>query len=105
MDVIAEMSPHFRPIDWDTGVLNALKRPVRLTGQLFFDGSHSPCRPGKPANPPRASVWEIHPIYAVDVCKNTSLSACPVDDPSVWISIHDFPTKDEKQHEAAEDNG
>jgi hypothetical protein len=42
---------------------------VRLKGQLFFDASHVPCRPGKPVNPARSSVWEIHPIYSVDVCK------------------------------------
>jgi hypothetical protein len=102
--VTAEMSPHFRPADWDTGVLNELNRPVRLTGQLFFDGSHSPCRGTKKANPPRASVWEIHPIYQVDVCKNASLAACPVDDSSVWVSIHVFPTKDEREHQAMEDN-
>jgi hypothetical protein len=103
--VTAEISPHFRPVDWDTGVLNELNRPVRLTGQLFFDGSHVACKPGRKANPPRASVWEIHPIYQVDVCKNATIAACPVDDSSAWISIHEFPTKDEREHEAAENDG
>jgi len=39
---------------------------VRITGQLFFDASHSPCRNGKGA-PPRRSIWEIHPVFAISV--------------------------------------
>jgi len=101
--VTAEISPHFRPEDWDSGVLEELGRPVRLTGQLFFDGSHSPCRPGHPTSPKRASVWEIHPIYQIDVCRNTSLSGCRADDDSKWIPLDQFETADEAQHEAAED--
>jgi hypothetical protein len=29
-------------------------------------------------------VWEIHPIYAIDVCKLTSKEACIADE-SAWI--------------------
>lgn len=100
--ITAEMSPHFRPEDWDSGVLEDLGRPVRLTGHLFFDGSHVPCRPGNPASPARVSVWEIHPVYQVDVCSNTSLSGCPFDDESKWVPLNDFATQDEAAHEAAE---
>lgn len=100
--VTAEMSPHFRPEDWDSGVLQELGRPVRLTGQLFFDGSHGPCRPGHPASPKRASVWEIHPVYRVDVCRNTSIAGCSAHDESKWIPLDEFVTQDEKQHEIAE---
>lgn len=39
---------------------------VRVTGQLFFDGSHSPCRNGK-GGPPRRSIWEIHPVFEITV--------------------------------------
>lgn len=100
--VTAEMSPHFRPEDWDSGVLEDLGRPVRLTGTLFFDGSHGPCRPGHPTSPARASVWELHPIYKVDVCKNTSISGCRFDDESKWVPLHDFVTSEEAAHEAME---
>jgi hypothetical protein len=79
-----------------------LGRPVRLTGQLFFDGSHGPCRPGRPASPKRASVWEVHPIYRVDVCRNTTVSGCPVHDESKWIPLNEFETQDEQNHEEAE---
>lgn len=57
--VVAEISPHFRPERWEPlGTLvkttaNAsaakkiaaldLRRPMRFTGHLFFDGSHKPC--------------------------------------------------------------
>jgi len=100
--VTAEMSPHFRPEDWDSGVLEGLGRPVRLTGNLFFDGSHGPCTPGHRASPARASVWEIHPIYQVDVCKNKSLSGCRFNDESKWIPLHEFATPEEAEHEAVE---
>lgn len=84
--VTGEISPHFRPETWEVEHLSKLiKIPVRLIGQLFFDASHVPCRPGKPVNPPRASVWEIHPIYAVDVCKTKTRCRANVD--SDWISL------------------
>jgi hypothetical protein len=87
--VTAEIIPHFRPAVWDRFDSNACTSPhvtnalpvkglrVRITGQLFFDGSHSPgpCG-GGPAGPnsfPRRAVWEIHPVYAIeafDTAKN-----------------------------------
>jgi hypothetical protein len=41
--VTAEMSPHLRPESWTDLPGLAIKRPVRITGPLFFDGSHRPC--------------------------------------------------------------
>jgi hypothetical protein len=32
----------------------------------------------------RVSCWEIHPVYAIDVCKNDKLSSCKADDDSVY---------------------
>jgi hypothetical protein len=86
--IVAEMSPHFRPALWDTTTLALLEgRPMRVTGQLFFDSVHKPCAPNKPASPPRISLWEIHPVYACDVCKHSTLASCPIDDDSVWEPI------------------
>lgn len=66
----AEIIPHFRP----------------LKGHLFFDGSHHPC--GDPNmtshDPLRRSDWEIHPVYSIDVCSNTTLASCGVSTESVW---------------------
>jgi hypothetical protein len=98
--VTGEISPHYRPETWEVDHLSKLVRvPVRLTGQLFFDASHVPCRPGKPVNPARRSVWEIHPIYRVDVCK--SKKQCRVDVESDWISLNEWADAQE-EHNASE---
>ena len=84
--VTGEISPHFRPEDWEVAPLGRVGNvPVRLTGQLFFDASHVPCRPNKPVNPARKSVWEIHPIYRMEVCKDTSQCRSTVD--ADWVPL------------------
>ena len=80
--VTAEIIPHFRPPLWDridsnactarhvTNPLPVKRLRVRITGQLFFDGSHVPSSCSAPAgggNPKRRSVWEIHPVYKIEV--------------------------------------
>ena len=80
--VTAEIIPHFRPPLWDRFDTNECTSPhvtnplpvkgqrVRFTGQLFFDGSHTPGPCGGPMGPrafPRRAVWEIHPVYAIEV--------------------------------------
>jgi hypothetical protein len=40
---------------------------VRLTGPLFYDASHDPCTPTKKSSPARRSIWEIHPLYGIEV--------------------------------------
>jgi hypothetical protein len=78
LSTTAEMSPHYRPPGWtDKKLMKASAgHPVRLKGQLFFDGSHAPCSGGSRPNPKRASVWEIHPVYSIEVCSQTSIAAC-----------------------------
>lgn len=39
---------------------------VRITGQLFFDGAHTPCVNGH-GGPARRSIWEVHPVFEVRV--------------------------------------
>src|SRR5207245_3462768 len=83
--VTAEMSPHFRPLTWTPDNLNEMRQhPVRITGQLFFDSSHKPCTDGK-GSPARVSVWEIHPIYSIDVCRKTTLQTCKAGPASIWM--------------------
>ena len=36
------------------------------------------------------SNWEIHPVYAIDVCKFTTFTACKPDDDSLWKPLHPF---------------
>ena len=83
----AEIIPHFRPAVWErfdsnTCTARHVTKPlpvkgirVKLTGQLFFDGSHKPTPCGQPSgggNPVRRSVWEIHPVYAIEVFDKTT---------------------------------
>jgi hypothetical protein len=94
----AEMSPHFRPDVWNPDVLNekdtsifqsgSPKHMFRFTGQLFFDASHRPCSNGK-GSPKRSTLWEIHPVYAVDICIDPS-GQCTVDNDVNWQSLADF---------------
>ncbi|HET6972887.1 MAG TPA: hypothetical protein VFH96_02620 [Pyrinomonadaceae bacterium] len=88
--VTAEMSPHFRPAEWDRLTeLDKFDRPVRVTGPMFFDDSHAPCHDGVRPNPKRISVWEIHPVYQFEICKAKAkdLKACDVKDNSVWVPL------------------
>jgi hypothetical protein len=84
--VTAEISPHFRPAAWDPIALNHLTRPVRVIGHLFFDASHKPC-PGTPA---RYSIWEIHPVYQLDVCQSKTLKNCRANDDQKWVPLHEW---------------
>lgn len=89
--VIAEMSPHLRPDNWNGGdLMLADGTPIRLTGQLFYDTSHTsavcPSR-AKDKAKARASSWEIHPVYRVDVCRFTTLQTCDPRDDSKWQAL------------------
>jgi hypothetical protein len=89
--VVAEISPRHRPAAWDTfdslDYRNVFSNnPVTFIGQLFYDASHSPG-----GGPDRAAVWEVHPVYAIFVCRNTTLQACPINklsDETVWLPFH-----------------
>lgn len=96
--VSAEMIPHLRPTSWSrvAGTGSTKKRsrplgptPVRITGQLFFDGSHTACGETGTRPQSRISNWEIHPVYAIDVCAFDTLTKCPVGDESVWTPLHE----------------
>jgi hypothetical protein len=84
----AEMSPHYRPTGWTPQRLNGLQKPVRIRGQLFYDNSHAVCGKSKP-NPKRASLWEIHPVYSIDVCNLSDLDQCRknIDNDAQWTPI------------------
>ncbi|MBV9923904.1 MAG: hypothetical protein JOZ96_02610 [Acidobacteria bacterium] len=89
--VSAEVSPHFRPAAWSklaAASSNTLfaKYPLRITGALTFDAEHLPCVNGKPhsGSPVRISVWEIHPVYSVDVCKYATLARCQASNDAAW---------------------
>jgi len=83
--IVAEIIPHFRPLAWEDIVSTPRDHPFLIVGQLFFDASHRPCKPGKPANPPRVSLWEIHPIYAMYVCRGTTPAECQATNREAWV--------------------
>jgi hypothetical protein len=87
--VTAEVIPHFRPTTWSAAAINTPDVPMRFTGQLFVDASHRPCQNGvaKAGNPARLGIVEIHPVYAIDVCKFASKTKCDVNDESVWTPL------------------
>ncbi|MFZ0915116.1 MAG: hypothetical protein WBQ76_05655 [Candidatus Korobacteraceae bacterium] len=84
----AEVIPHLRPTAMERRTLEGLKDKsiVKITGQLFFDASHHPCKGASAGSedPSRFTSWEIHPVYAVAVCKKSTLAECSGNDPSVW---------------------
>lgn len=91
--VTAEMSPHLRPATWsELDMKTPVKNVVRVTGPLFFDNAHKPCaglkRTAQDGAPFRSSLWEIHPVYAFEVCANTDANGCDANsnDPKVWIA-------------------
>jgi hypothetical protein len=96
--VTAEMSPHFRPTLWTAKKISSrvalfvfnsstkkyvrnktsTRNLVRVSGQLMFDAAHKACSHGKPGggDPARASLWEVHPVYQIEICTNTVGGAC-----------------------------
>jgi hypothetical protein len=88
----AEMIPHFRPETWtDKNVASVGDHPVRIRGSLFYDDAHKPCSGVSRPNPNRVSVWEIHPVYSLDVCKLQDLTECQNSTNAVdWLSLEDW---------------
>jgi hypothetical protein len=93
---VAEMIPHFRPSAWTAGNLNQLgRRPVRVDGQLLFDASHLPCKDGARVapHPARAALWEIHPVYSLDVCSAADLGRCRESDSALWKPLEAWDSR------------
>jgi len=104
--ITAEIIPHYRPPAWDLFDSPDYKtflttHPVRITGQLFFDGSHMPCINGHAGFNPvtnhndfeRLALWEIHPIYAIDVCTHTDKSLCNPSDETAWFPFTELQSR------------
>lgn len=86
----AEMIPHFRPTAWQTlDQRTPTRQPVRVTGTLFYDDSHQPCNPRTHApagrgSPARRAVWEIHPVYQLEVCTAGNVQQCTATNDAAW---------------------
>jgi hypothetical protein len=94
----AEMVPHYRPTSWTKTNLDKVGHTtlVRVSGQLMYDADHKICGEqgfSPTDNPHRLSGWEIHPVYAFDVCVKQSGSAC-----SQWQALSDWVTSASMSH-------
>ena len=88
----AEMIPHYRPTTWTVSNLEKVGHTtlVRVSGQLMYDADHKICGEAGFSphdNPSRMSGWEIHPVYAFDVCVQQSGATC-----SQWQALSDWVT-------------
>src|SRR6266567_1727160 len=80
---VAETTPHLRPASLELTAIEPLvgSKIVKVTGPLLFDGSHRPCKGSTPGSgdPSRLTVWEIHPVYKIEVCNKSKLDQCTAD--------------------------
>ena len=80
---VAETIPHLRPASLELAAIQPLvgKKIVKVTGQIFFDGSHRPCQGTTrgSSDPARFTVWEIHPVYKIEVCTKNTINDCGAD--------------------------
>lgn len=95
--VVAKLVTHYRPIWWDDIDIKTPEVPVRITGQLLYDDTVEGCQraasataPAAGTRAPRLTRWEVHPVYAIDVCIASAAADC---DPSVgklWVPYHQW---------------
>jgi hypothetical protein len=94
--IVAEVIPHFRPAIYEAQNLISIAEqhiPVRVSGQLFFDAAHRPCHGSTPGDSSvRGSLWEIHPIYSIEVCMRRTLDECSASDEQAWVPVHQVVT-------------
>jgi hypothetical protein len=86
--IVVEMIPQNRPANWTSSKVDTLRGKVLLIeGGLFYDNLHftngDASNPIK-GQPKRFSLWEIHPVTSVKVCKKKTISQCDPDRASDW---------------------
>jgi hypothetical protein len=103
--IIVAMPPHRwegdknvpRNADWTLEKLRWVSRngfEVKVAGQLFFDNKHlANSDPGEvvPNEPKRLSVWEIHPVFAFQVCRRRSAIQCHDPKEAHWEPLEQMP--------------
>ncbi len=90
--IVVEMIPQNRPPAWTTKNLikvETARLKVRVTGQLMYDNMHEVNgNQDEPlaGQPPRFSLFEVHPIVTFSVCQQAD-GACG---PNDWVSLESF---------------
>jgi hypothetical protein len=86
--IVVEMIPQDRPKNWTSAELDTLRGKVLLIeGGLFYDNLHfanGDANNPMGGQPPRFSLWEIHPITSLKVCKKNTVSQCDPNRASDW---------------------
>jgi len=86
--IVVEMIPQDRPDNWTAAQVGTLRGKVLLIeGALLYDNMHvtnGDANNPLAGQPKRFSLWEIHPITSVKVCKKATVSQCDPDRASDW---------------------
>jgi hypothetical protein len=86
--IVVEMIPQDRPANWTSSKIENLRGKVLLLeGGLFYDNLHftnGDARNPMGGQPKRFSLWEIHPVTSLKVCKKARVSQCDPDKASDW---------------------
>ena len=86
--IVVEMIPQDRPANWTSSKLDQLHGKVLLIeGGLFYDNLHfanADANNPMQGQPKRFSLWEIHPVNSLKVCKKTKVSQCDPERASDW---------------------
>ncbi len=59
----------------------------------MFDASHGLCDSHghrTASNPARRTGWDIHAVYAIDVCHAPTLATCEANNPVRWTPLDQF---------------
>jgi hypothetical protein len=86
--IVVEMIPQDRPAHWTSNNIKTLRGKVLLIeGSLFYDNLHfanGDANNPIGGQPPRFSLWEIHPITSLKVCNKNTISRCDPNRASNW---------------------
>jgi hypothetical protein len=86
--IVVEMIPQARPAHWTSNTIKTLRGKVLLIeGGLFYDNLHfanGDANNPIGGQPPRFSLWEIHPITSLKVCNKNTVSQCDPNRASNW---------------------
>ena len=86
--IVVEMIPQDRSANWTSNKVGQLRGKVLLIeGGLFYDNLHfanGDANNPIAGQPKRFSLWEIHPITSLKVCRKATVSQCDPDRTSDW---------------------
>jgi hypothetical protein len=92
--LVVEMIPQNRPAQWNVTKIHKVQKlglKVFVTGQLFYDNQHfvndDEDNP-KGGQPKRFTLFEVHPVTQLAVCKNSD--SCDETKPDQWTALENW---------------